>query len=378
MESVRPPVATAMLAMLVVPAILPAQQRWAVAPNPSATIGEAAQNARHQFERIDDVLVLPDGQFVVLDGQAPAVRMYSAAGRWVRDLGRVGDGPGEYREPISIATVPDGIGIVDREGRFETVSLEGRPVRSARVPMDDIRDEGFTLLPVRPLADGTVLMRAQERVFGKVRGEYRQQAGLFRASGGRVIDSLGWFVDDSGRTDRSGVPVPRPYLPATGMLVATSGDRIAVITADRPTITVLDLQGRRVARWEVPPRPSRVLPADLERVRNFTLRGFSGNELRVVREWETGRPVLNRAPMAAGILLSTSRPGEVWIERWGRPNGGAVWQVFRISGGIVAEVELPRGVELMAVGRDYIVGITRDEDDVETVVRHTLQATTPN
>ena len=352
-------------------------QSWQVDPRPAVVIGDG-EDARHQFERVDDLIVLPDGRLVVLDGRAPAVRLYSAAGRWQRDLGRLGSGPGEYREPISIAVVPGGIGIVDREGRFETVSLEGRPVRSARVPLDDIRDEQFTLLPARPLADGTVLMRAQQRVFGEVRGEYRQQAGLFRASGGRVTDSLGWFADDSGRTDRSGVPVPRPYLPATGMLVATAGDRVAVMTADRTTLTILDLKGRRVSRWEVPPRPAAVLPADLERLRSLTLRGFSGNELRVVREWEEGRPVLRRGTVAAGILLSTARPGEVWVERWGRPAGRAVWQVFREGGGLLAEVELPRGVELMAVGRDYIVGVTRNEDDVETVVRHRLQATAPN
>lgn len=362
--------------MLCILPIMAQGQGWRVEPRPTLVIGNGA-DARHQFERVDDLVVLPDGRVLVLDGRAPAVRMYSSTGRWVRDLGRIGDGPGEFREPIAMGMVPGGIGILDREGRFETVSLEGRPVRSSRVPLVDLRDERFALLPLRPLADGTVLMRAQQRVFGEVRGEYRQQGGLFRASGGRVTDSLGWFADDSGRTDRSGTPVPRPYLPSTGMLVATAGDRVAVMTADRATVTMLDVRGRRVARWDLQPRPANIAPAEVERLRNRTLRGFSGNELRVVREWEEGRPVLTRAPFAAGLLLSAARPGEVWIERWGRPNGRAVWQVYRTTGGLLAEVELPSGVELMAVGPDYIVGLARDEDDVETVVRHRLIAGTP-
>lgn len=347
-------------------------QSWQVDPRPAVVIGDG-QDARHQFERVDDIVVLPDGRLVVLDGRLPAVRMYSASGRWLRDLGRPGEGPGEYREPMAIAAVTGGIGILDRGGRIETVNLDGRPVRSARVPLIDIRDEKFTLLPARPLADGTVLMRAQERVFGEVQGEYRQQAGLFRASSGRIIDSIGWFVDDSGRTDRTGVPVPRPYLPTTGMLFATASNRIAVMTADRPTVAVFDLQGRRVAQWNAPARPAAVLPADMDRLRNLTLRGFSGNELRVVREWETGRPVLGRGPVAAGLLLSAARAGEVWIERWGRPNGRAHWQVFRESGALIGEVQMPRGFELMAIGADYVVGIVRDADDVETVVRHALR-----
>jgi hypothetical protein len=348
-------------------------QQWHVTTTPTVVIGDGAI-AQEQFERIDDVAVLSDGRIVVLDGQAPAVRLYTAAGRWIRDIGRTGEGPGEYQDPIAIAAVPDGIAILDRSGRLEVVSLEGRAVRSDRVPLAELRGERFTLLPVRPLADGTVLMRAQERVFGRVSGEYRQQGGLFRARDNRVTDSIGWFVDDSGRTDRTGVPVPRPYLPTTGMLVATGGNRIVVMTADQPTVAVLDLRGRRVAQWRVPGGPGSVDEADINRVRNSLIRGFAGNDLRVVREWHMGRPVMRRAPYAASILISAARPGEVWLERWGRVQNRAMWLVVHESGSRLGEVELPPGVELIGLGQDFLMGLVRDEDDVESVVRLALRA----
>jgi hypothetical protein len=197
---------------------------------------------------------------------------------------------------------------------------------------------------------------------------------LFRARDNRVTDSIGWFVDDSGRTDRTGVPVPRPYLPTTGMLVATGGNRIVVMTADQPTVAVLDLRGRRVAQWRVPGGPGSVDEADINRVRNSLIRGFAGNDLRVVREWHMGRPVMRRAPYAASILISAARPGEVWLERWGRVQNRAMWLVVHESGSRLGEVELPPGVELIGLGQDFLMGLVRDEDDVESVVRLALRA----
>lgn len=48
-----------------------------------------------------------DGLYV-LDAQVPVVRVYDGEGQHVRDLGREGDGPGEYRSPDGVAVLPDG------------------------------------------------------------------------------------------------------------------------------------------------------------------------------------------------------------------------------------------------------------------------------
>jgi hypothetical protein len=50
-----------------------------------------------------------DDRIFVLDGQVPVVRAYDWSGQWIRDLGREGQGPGEFR-------FPTGLG-VDGEGR---------------------------------------------------------------------------------------------------------------------------------------------------------------------------------------------------------------------------------------------------------------------
>lgn len=48
------------------------------------------------------------GTVYVLDRQVPSLRVYAPDGTFLRDIGREGSGPGEYRRPDGITTLPDG------------------------------------------------------------------------------------------------------------------------------------------------------------------------------------------------------------------------------------------------------------------------------
>ncbi len=48
---------------------------------------------------VSDAVRLPDGRLVVADGQTQQVRRFDASGTFVRNLGRAGRDPGEYRRP---------------------------------------------------------------------------------------------------------------------------------------------------------------------------------------------------------------------------------------------------------------------------------------
>jgi uncharacterized protein (TIGR03663 family) len=55
-----------------------------------------------------DVAILTDGTLAVLDGGNNRVRLYSADGTFIRDVGGVGEGTGQFNDPWGIAAAPDG------------------------------------------------------------------------------------------------------------------------------------------------------------------------------------------------------------------------------------------------------------------------------
>jgi hypothetical protein len=70
---------------------------WAVAAKPVTTIGVDDGTAEQELEHVTGAIRLPDGSVVVANGTPRELRVYDASGRFLRRIGRVGDGPGEFR-----------------------------------------------------------------------------------------------------------------------------------------------------------------------------------------------------------------------------------------------------------------------------------------
>lgn len=103
--------------------------------------------------------VATDGERIyVADRQVPAVRIYDSQGRHLGDLGRVGEGPGEFRDPASIGILPDGrVAIFD--WRLRRLTVFGADGTLARTWEYD--GEGF-FVGLEVMTDGTPLVRLQE------------------------------------------------------------------------------------------------------------------------------------------------------------------------------------------------------------------------
>lgn len=92
------------------------------------SIGVLDGDAEYQFGNVRAFDVDRLGRMYVYDAHGPVLRVYGPDGTWLRDIGREGEGPGEYKRPDSgLAILPDGkVALRDPgNGRITIYSPEG-------------------------------------------------------------------------------------------------------------------------------------------------------------------------------------------------------------------------------------------------------------
>lgn len=92
------------------------------------SIGVLEGEDQYQFGQLRAIAVDRQGQMYAFDSHVPALRVYGQDGTWLRDIGREGEGPGEYKQPDSgLAILPDGrVAIRDPgNGRITFYSPDG-------------------------------------------------------------------------------------------------------------------------------------------------------------------------------------------------------------------------------------------------------------
>lgn len=71
-------------------------------------IGGLDGDIEYTFGRVGAVAPSPDGTVFIADVQGPIIRHYDAEGRHLGDVGRAGQGPGEYSSVVGMAVAPTG------------------------------------------------------------------------------------------------------------------------------------------------------------------------------------------------------------------------------------------------------------------------------
>jgi hypothetical protein len=91
-------------------------------------IGVLEGEEQYQFGNLRAIAVDAEGLMYAYDAHVPVLRVYSPDGNWLRDVGREGEGPGEYKQPDSgLAILPDGrVALRDPgNGRITLYSADG-------------------------------------------------------------------------------------------------------------------------------------------------------------------------------------------------------------------------------------------------------------
>jgi hypothetical protein len=349
-----------------------------VPPTPDLSIGAREGPDEELLYRVSGGLVLGDGRIVVLNAGARELRIYGADGVLGVRQGRDGEGPGEYRQPSDLWTLPgDSVVVWDpRLLRATVVSPIGTVVRETPVPGRPRATE-----VVGALADGSLLVFRQR--FAEEMGSMDQQIqghySRYSASGDS-LNALGEFpwrrmITSPPAEGGGGMQMVQsgpPIFDASTEVVATATG-LWVGTTKKDEILWMNKLGEieRIVRWKGADRAVTdvVKEAYYEELRERMAATAPPGE---AREPPRGRPFADLLPSHGKLVGRVD--GGFWMEEFRRPGSDPTngWRIFGPTGLPEGVIDLPPSAEVLWAAQDQVLLLEKDDLDVEYVRLYSL------
>lgn len=351
---------------------------WTISDIPDLDIGVLEGAPEYQLFRARDARRLSDGRIVVANGGTNELRFYDAEGNYVSSAGREGSGPGEFEQLGWMrAFAGDSLMVYDFSlGRVSVFDGGGTFVRSFKVaPLG----EAAFVIAVDVFSDGVVLAKSPLIFAGGFEDGLNRRDEVFHTHGatGEMIDSLGAFPGPE-QFIQTGGSGNRRFIALTSLpfgkspTAAVDDTRFYFGASDTYEIACYEQDGtlRRLIRRSVSPRP--VTPADLEAYKQQELAGVEDEEARRDAERRYAEmPLAETMPAYATFTFDAS--GNLWVREF---TVGEVatwpWTVFDGQGRMLGSVEMPADFRVTQIGEDFVLGLWRDDVDVEHVRRYRL------
>jgi hypothetical protein len=365
------------------------------------SIGVADGAEEYMLGEIADIALARDGSLYVFDRQVPAIRHYDARGKFLRTIGRRGEGPGEYRSASGLATMPDGrlllwdtgnwrINVYSANGDVLTqwttlsgmsgggIAMYSRAImvdasglvitRKTIIDVRDIMNRPIVWLRYRP--DGTPVdtvlappaPRAPARVTASAGRSSVSDEVPFAPRRFVVMSPLGYLI--AGYPDRYAFEIHQPGKPVVSVRREVKAEPVSRAERGeaRRKIEERMRQTDPTWSWNGPDIPdAKPLYADLQ----VALDG---------RIWVAITPEVSprtgTTSGGGGVGPSGRRPPPRVESR--EPSRPALYDVFEPDGQYLGQVQVPARVSSVVRRGDQVWGIAFDADDVPRIKRYRI------
>lgn len=350
---------------------------------PLLEVGGLEVDPEYQLYEVVGVSVLSDGRVVVANNGSKELRFYDPEGRFLESVGRDGGGPGEFGRIWSLHRLPgDSLMIWDSGNvRFSIHDGQGRFVRTFKVDASPAGIARFPGMDPVVFADGSFLgLEWMGGMMDASPGIFRDTADYFLFdTGGRdlgAVASFPWiemYVGKDRVQMRNGREMNRMGRLRFGRETSLSADDSTFwVTSGDSRILRMDRGGRllqRVRRADLEPVPVTPDLADLDLelyMAQEKTHGHDQAQLDGMKRMREEMPVAEFLPAYRDLLVD----GEHHL--WARRDPGvddldapSVWDIFEASGRFLGSLELPPRFEPFEIGGDYVLGVLKDELDIE-------------
>lgn len=352
--------------------------RWQVDATPILSIGGAAGEGAAEFAAVMGVVRLRDGSVVVANQSTNELRVFAPDGTHRRTMGRRGRGPGEFDRLSQLMRIGDTVVGIDQNRRGEAFAPDGKLVRSLPIPLFDA---GQFPSYVGSLHDGASVLLALDPPGDTTRSSLTATGALgIRTSSGatRTLAHIPMYETQK---------LPMGYVPVfLGPVyrAAVLSDRTCVGWAARWEVTCFARGGAVKTRTIRATSPGPVTDDDKRVFREGFMRANRSVPRDQIEATVRSLPFADRRSAYGRFVPATT--GELWVGEFviseevflgrtglGSPDVATTWSVLAPDGRWIADVKLPARFALLDAGDDYVAGVLRDDDDVESVVVYRLR-----
>lgn len=325
---------------------------------------------------------LASGEIIVADQGTVSIRVFGRDGRLLRTLARQGPGPGELPAGFVLTMCQDTLVAIGQPpfapsgvhifvaGAGDVRSFRPRVEGEGLITAFDCLDGGRLLVRrggnFRPLArpPDVNALTPDTVTYGILSTDPAKVAWLPPAI-------TQWYVGYPWPNGpMPSAMAPHPFVPAT--LVVSSGDRVWFVDTGTGTLQAFDTSGTVVVTQQltVPRQP-------------FDSDALERRLARALREAQRAVDTARQTAIHASRFLPATMP--IASAAYAAEGGGLWLRVFNLDdeaqqrfivigpdGVAIGTTVLPARFDVHQIGRDFVLGVRRDESGVESVVEFTL------
>jgi hypothetical protein len=338
------------------------------------------EDAGVEFSRLSRVVPAPGGGVLIVETMPWSLHMFDVRGRFVRTVGRVGAGPGEYESLSGAGFLKDTLWISDSRLRRVTLfATDGKVMRTVpQSPQAVPPGPGMTAAAVTLLSGDRALGSVSTVSSMIASGEVKYRPMLMMTRDGRILDTLGLSpVGNSQlaiRYGTGGMFTAQPYGDYPLNAFAADAERVYVIDRAAATsargatfgVTALNFKGDTVWKRRYPYTPVALARATVD---SFVTQLMAPQGPRPgIPEAAIREPLYVPAFRAAVSDAVAATDGSLWVRLSGTSENSQ-FLVIAPNGNLVGSVQVKRTVLVSAIDGDVVWMIDRDEDDVPIVVK---------